>query len=159
LRTCQLSNQRGQDFYRQLLDEARRKLGVTPDSVAIRGFVSQKRDARQMFKTAQELGPPTERIAAYQALLEEYPDSEVSPQAQFMIGFIYSEELKSYDEAEKAFRELLRRYPASELAGSAQWMVEHMRSEEAPPFDLSEADSSRGTPPSPGPAKGSSGKP
>ena len=155
----QLGNQRGQEFYRQVLEGARRKLGVTPDSAAIRGFVSEKRDARQMFKSAQELGPPTERIAAYRALLEAYPDSEVSPQAQFMIGFIYSEELKSYDEAEKAFRELLRRYPTSELANSAQWMVDHMRSEEAPPFDLSEADSSRATPQPPGPAKGSSGKP
>jgi peptidyl-prolyl cis-trans isomerase C len=155
----QLGNQRGQDFYRQLLDQARQKLGVTPDSAAIRKFVSQKRDVREMFKLAQELGPPLERIAAYRALLDEYPDSDVSPQAQFMVGFIQSEELKDYDGAEKAFRELLKRYPDSELTGSAQWMVEHMRSEEAPPFDLSEADSSMGAPRSQGAAKGSAGKP
>jgi len=155
----QLGNQRGQDFYRQLLDQARQKLGVTPDSAAIKKFVSQKRDVRELFKMAQELGPPAERIAAYRALLEEYPDSDVSPQAQFMVGFIHSEELKDYDGAEKAFRELLKRYPGSELAGSAQWMVDHMRSEEAPPFDLSEADSSKGAPRPQGAAKGSAGKP
>lgn len=155
----QLGNQRGQDFYRQLLDQARQKLGVTPDSAAIKKFVSQKRDVRELFKTAQELGPPAERIAAYRALLDEYPDSEVSPQAQFMVGFIQSEELKDFDGAEKAFRELLKRYPGSELAGSAQWMVDHMRSEEAPPFDLSEADSSKGAPRLQGAAKGSAGKP
>jgi len=28
-----------------------------------------------------------------------------------MIGFIYSEELKSYDDAEKSFRALLAKYP------------------------------------------------
>jgi parvulin-like peptidyl-prolyl isomerase len=155
----QLGNQRGQEFYRQLLDQARHKLGVTPDSAAIKRFVSQKRDAKELFKAAQELGPPAERIAAYQALLDEYPDSDVSPQAQFMVGFIHSEELKNYDEAEKAFRELLRRYPRSELASSAQWMVDHMRSEEAPPFDLSEADSSKAAPRPQGTAKGSTGKP
>ena len=155
----QLGNQRGQEFYRQLLDQAREKLGVTPDSAAIKGFISQKRDAREMFKAAQEAGPPAERLAAYRALLEEYPDSEVSPQAQFMVGFIQSEELKDYDGAERAFRELLKRYPRSELAGSAQWMVDHMRSEEAPPFDLSEADSSKGAPRPQGAAKGSAGKP
>jgi tetratricopeptide (TPR) repeat protein len=155
----QLGNQRGQDFYRQLLDQAREKLGVTPDSAAIKDFISQKRDAREMFKAAQEAGPPAERLAAYRALLEEYPDSEVSPQAQFMVGFIQSEELKDYDGAEQAFRELLKRYPRSELAGSAQWMVDHMRSEEAPPFDLSEADSSKGAPRPQGAAKGSAGKP
>jgi len=155
----QLGNQRGQEFYRKLLDQARQKLGVTPDSAAIKKFVSQKRDAREMFKAAQELGPAAERIAAYRALLDAYPDSEVSPQAQFMIGFIHSEELKDYDGAEQAFRELLKRYPGSELAGSAQWMVDHMRSEEAPPFDLSEADSSMGAPRPQGTAKGSAGKP
>jgi peptidyl-prolyl cis-trans isomerase C len=155
----QLGNQRGQEYYRRLLEEARRKLGTTADSAAIRRFVSQKRDARELFKAAQELGPPAERIAAYRALLEEYPDSDVSPQAQFMIGFIHSEELKEYDAAEKAFRELLQRYPKSELASSARWMVDHMRSEEAPPFDLSEADSSRASPRTPGVAKGSAGKP
>jgi peptidyl-prolyl cis-trans isomerase C len=155
----QLGNQRGQDFYRQLLDQARQKLGVTPDSAAIKKFVSQKRDVHEWFKMAQELGPPAERIAAYRALLDQYPDSDVSPQAQFMVGFIQSEELKDYDGAEKAFRELLKRYPGSELASSAQWMVDHMRSEDAPPFDLSEADSSKGAPRPQGAAKGSSGKP
>ena len=155
----QLGSQRGQDFYRQRLEEARRKLGVTPDSAAIKGFVSQKRDAREMFKAAQDIGPPVDRLAAYRALLEEYPDSDVSPQAQFMVGFIYSEELKNYVEAEKAFREVLARYPKSELAQSAQWMVDHMRSEEAPPFDLSEADSSRTARGAAGAVKGSTGKP
>ena len=156
---CQLGNQRGQEFYRQLLEQARRKLDVAPDSAAIRSFVSQKRDVREVFKAAQELGPPAERVAAYRALLDEFPDSEVSPQAQFMIGFIQSEELKDYDAAEKAFRELLKRYPGSELTGSAQWMVDHMRSEEAPPLVGSEADSSGGAPRPQGAAKGSAGKP
>ncbi len=155
----QLSSQRGQDFYREQLDEARRKLGVTEDSAVIDGFVSQKRDAREMFKEAQEIGPPTDRIAAYQALLKEYPDSDVSPQAQFMVGFIYSEELKNYEQAEKAFRDLLARYPKSELAQSAQWMVDHMRSEEAPPFDLSEADSSKTARGATGAVRNSAGKP
>jgi tetratricopeptide (TPR) repeat protein len=155
----QLGNQRGQEFYRQLLERARQRLGVRPDSAAVRRFVSQKRDVHEMFKAAQELGPPAERIAAFQAVLDEFPDSDVSPQAQFMIGFIHSEELKDYDGAEKAFRELLKRYPGCELAGSAQWMVDHMRSEEAPPFDLSEADSSRSALRLPGAVKGSAGKP
>jgi len=155
----QLANQRGQEFYQKLLEQARQKLGVTPDSSAIKRYVSQKLDARGMFKAAQELGPPAERVAAYQALLDAYPDSDVSPQAQFMIGFIHSEELKEYDQAEKAFRALLKRYPKSELAGSAQWMVDHMRSEEAPPFDLPEADSSRVGAGSQDSAKGSTGKP
>ena len=56
-----------------------------------------------------------------------------------MIGFVYSEELKNFEEAEAAFRELLRRYPKSELAESARWMLDHMRSDDAPA--LAESDS------------------
>ena len=58
-----------------------------------------------------------------------------------MVGFIYSEELKKYDEAEKAFRQLLSRYPKAELAASAQWMIDHMRSEDTPSFINLDSDS------------------
>jgi peptidyl-prolyl cis-trans isomerase C len=136
----ELNTKGSQEYYQRYLEEARRDLGVEPDSAAIKDFLSMKRDPRDLFKAAQEMGSPAARIAAYRALVEEHPDSDVSPQAQFMIGFVYSEELKDYEEAEKAFREMLKRYPDSELAPSAEWMVEHMRSEDAPPFDLSDVD-------------------
>ena len=137
----QLGSQRQQDFYKNQLDEARRSLNVKPDSAAIKRFVSQKKTAREMFNEAQAAGPPEARIEAYQRLLAEFPDSEVSPQAQFMVGFIYSEELKKYDEAEKSFRQLLSRYPKAELAASAQWMIDHMRSEDTPSFINLDSDS------------------
>jgi len=140
----QLSSQRSADYYKSQLDHARHDVGVTPDSAVIKSFLSTQRSARDLFKEAQEAGPPAERLAKYQALLEQYPDSDVSPQAQFMVGFIYSEELKKYDQAEQAFKQLLARYPKSELAPSAQWMVDHMRTEDAPSFLNLEADSSRG---------------
>jgi len=139
----QLSSRRSQDFYKNMLDDARRSLNVRPDSAAIRDFVSQKKTAREQFNEAQALSAPEARIEAYRKLLVEHPTSDVSPQAQFMVGFIYSEELKNYDEAEKAFRELLRRYPKAELAASAQWMIDHMRSEEAPAFINLDGDSVR----------------
>ncbi len=142
----QLSGQRSQDFYKSRLDQARKSLGVAPDSAAIKRYVSQKKEAREMFKDAQEKATPEERIAAYRQLLADYPVSEVSAQAAFMVGFTYSEELKRYDEAEKAFRDLLAHYPTSELAASAQWMVDHMRTEEAPAFIQSTADSIKAPP-------------
>ena len=83
---------------------------------------------------AQEAGGPEQRITAYRKVVEAWPEADLTPQAAFMVGFIYSEELKDYDRAEKAFRELLAKYPKSELTASAQWMVEHMRTEEAPNF-------------------------
>jgi peptidyl-prolyl cis-trans isomerase C len=142
----QLSNQRSQEFYKSKLSEAREELGVRPDSVTIKSFVSQKKSARDLFNEAQAIGPPEARIKAYTKLLEDYPDSDVSPQAQFMVGFIYSEEIKNYDQAERAFRDLLARYPKAELAASAQWMIDHMRTEEAPAFVDLNTDSTRAAP-------------
>jgi peptidyl-prolyl cis-trans isomerase C len=138
----QLAQTRNQDFYRMRLALEKASLGFTIDSAAVNDFVAQKKTAQELFRAGQEAGPATDRIAAYQELLKEYPDSDVSPQAQFMIGFIYSEELKNYDEADKAFRQLLARYPKAELADSARWMLEHMRNQEAPAFMNPGADSS-----------------
>ena len=161
----QLSGQRTQEFYRRLLEKARHDIGVTADSNAIRGFVSARKSAREMFKDAQETTGPQARIDAYQRVVDSWPESDVAPQAQFMVGFIHSEELKDYDGADKAFHLLLQKYPKSELASSAQWMIDHMRTEEAPAFITQEADSSRAAPaPEPRAASvrrkpGSSGKP
>ncbi|OGF18185.1 MAG: hypothetical protein A2W00_09905 [Candidatus Eisenbacteria bacterium RBG_16_71_46] len=136
----QLTSQRSQDYYRELLEQARRDLQVRPDSSAIRDFVSQRKSPREMFDEAQQVTAPTARIDAFEAMLRAYPDDPLAAQAQFMVGFIYSDELKDYDRAEKAFRELLKRFPKSELAASAQWMVEHMRSTDVPTFNGSDED-------------------
>ena len=157
--TRQISGQRSQDFYRSKLDDARKRLGVTPDSAAIKRYTTQKKGAREMFKDAQDQPTAEARIAAYRSLLTAYPDSEVCAQAAFMVGFTYSEELKNYDAAEKAFRELLARYPKSELAASAQWMIAHMRTEEAPAFVQSAADSLATTRPAAGAPGNHAGKP
>lgn len=146
----QIGQPRSQEYYRRRLAEEKALLGFTQDSMAVRDFVSQKKTAQEMFREGQEAGAPTARIAAYRRLLQDYPDSDVSPQAQFMIGFIFSEELKNYEEAEKAFREVASRYPKSELVESARWMIDHMRSEDAPNFPNLGADSSAGASPAVG---------
>ena len=157
--TRQISSQRSQDYYRSKLDDARKRLGVTPDSAAIKRYTTQKKGAREMFKDAQDQPTAEARIAAYRSLLAAYPDSEVCAQAAFMVGFTYSEELKNYDAAEQAFRELLARYPKSELAASAEWMIGHMRTEEAPAFIQSAADSAAARPRATGPPGNHAGKP
>jgi hypothetical protein len=154
----QMSSQRSNDYYKQQLNAAKAALGVRADSTAIKAYLNQKKTAREMFKDAQEAGPAATRVEAYRRLLREYPESDVAPQAQFMIGFINSEELKDYPAAEREFRALLTRYPKSELAPSAQWMVDHMRSEEAPSFMNLEADSTQRGAPGKG-AKGTNRKP
>ena len=141
-----LGSKKSQDYYQTQLDQAKKSLNVKPDSAAIRNFVSQRKTAREMFNEAQSAGAPAERITGYRKVLAEYPDSDVSPQAQFMIGFIQSEELKDYDAADASFKSLVSRYPKSELVPSAQWMIEHMRKEDAPQFMNLESDTSNTAP-------------
>jgi peptidyl-prolyl cis-trans isomerase C len=132
--TRTLTQQRQSGFYNDLLEKARARIGVTPDSAAIKTYTSARKTAREMFQDAQQAGAPQLRIDAYRKVVETYPEADITPQALFMVGFVNSEELKNYDDAEKAFRELLAKYPKSELTASATWMVDHMRSEEAPNF-------------------------
>jgi peptidyl-prolyl cis-trans isomerase C len=141
-----LGSKKSQDYYQSQLDAAKKSLNVKPDSAAIKNFVSQRKTAREMFNEAQSAGAPGERISGYRKVLADYPDSDVSPQAQFMIGFIQSEELKDYDAADASFKELIRRYPKSELVPSAKWMVDHMRKEDAPSFMNLAGDSSQTAP-------------
>src|SRR5262249_16477469 len=118
---------------------------------------------------AGEVPGADERVAAYRAVVESYPESEYAPQALFMVGFVESEEKRAYDQAEQAFKELLAKYPKSELVSSAQWSVGNMRSDKTPNFGrpgglgkASDHDSPERTPSgdkSAPPAAGSTGKP
>jgi peptidyl-prolyl cis-trans isomerase C len=134
----QLSNQANETYYRAQLEAARAAAGVRWNEAAVDSFLLGRRSAAELFRAAQDAATSDERIAAYQRVVDEYPDSEFAPQSQFMVGFIYSEEKKDYDRAEAAFRALIERYPGSELSVSAQWMLEHMRSDTVPEFDPAE---------------------
>jgi peptidyl-prolyl cis-trans isomerase C len=130
----QMGQERTQTYYQDQVTKLKTKFKVSPDSAAIKNWMSAKKSARDMFQEAQAGGDADTRIVAYRKVVDEYPDADVTPQALFMVGFINSEEKKDYDAAEKVFRELLQKYPKSELAASAQWMVDHMRTDEVPAF-------------------------
>ena len=130
----QIGQERTQRYYQDQVARIKAQYKVSPDSAAIKNWMSAKKNARELFQDAQAAGDAASRIAAYRKVVDEFPDAEVTPQALFMVGFIHSEELKDHDTAERIFRELLQRYPKSELASSAKWMVDHMRTEDVPGF-------------------------
>lgn len=67
-----------------------------------------------------------DRIQLYRELLDKYPDSDYAPEAQFMIGFVYSEELQDLVEARRAYELVLQNYPDDEMADQARWMIENL---------------------------------
>jgi len=83
----------------------------------------------ELFGLAQQAendGNFEKAVDLYTMLLEKYPQNEHNYKAQFMIGFIFSEELKDYDQARTAMQKVVERYPDCDLADDAQWMLDHM---------------------------------
>jgi peptidyl-prolyl cis-trans isomerase C len=131
-----LGRQMQEDYYKQQLNKAKQGSSFRFNQAVVDSFLHGKKSAPELFREAQDATTTDERVAGYERVISEYPTSEQAPQAQFMVGFVYSEEKKDYDKAEAAFKKLLRDYPKSELAHSAQWMLDNMRTDALPNFDL-----------------------
>ncbi len=84
------------------------------------------RTAEQLFRLGAETRNNHAKLYYYQTLVDQYPDDERAHQAQFMVGFIQSEEFGSTGEAAVSFRKLIRNYPDSEYAESAQYMLKNL---------------------------------
>jgi len=80
----------------------------------------------ELFEEAQKVSSPKDRIRLYERVLETYPDDPRAYEAQFMIGFTYSEELGNYARARIAFATVVAKYPDCDLCDSAKWMLENL---------------------------------
>jgi peptidyl-prolyl cis-trans isomerase C len=163
-----LSRQMQEDYYKAQLAKAKESESFRYNQAVVDSFLHGQKSSADLFRDAQDATTSDERIAGYQRVVDQYPQSEQAPQAEFMVGFVYSEEKKDYDRAEAAFKKLLADYPKSELSHSAQWMLDNMRTDALPNFDLpngvkrsANPGSNVETPPTatkPSPAKPNSGK-
>jgi peptidyl-prolyl cis-trans isomerase C len=131
-----LSRQMQEDYYKQQLAKAKDSASFRYNQAVVDSFLHGQKSSAELFRNAQDATTSDERIAGYARVVDQYPQSEQAPQAQFMVGFVYSEEKKDYDKAEAAFKKLLKDYPKSELAHSAQWMLDNMRTDALPNFEL-----------------------
>lgn len=72
-----------------------------------------------------EVNPETS-IEYFRLFIERFPDHERAHQAQFLIGFTLSEQMKEYDAATEAFQALIDNYPESDFVDDAEWMMQNM---------------------------------
>jgi peptidyl-prolyl cis-trans isomerase C len=93
-----------------------------------------QRGPAELFEFAQTTTDPQQRIAAFQQIVDRYPEDKTAPEALFMIGFVYAEELKDAAMADHTFAQLLEKYPESEMARTARWMQENLH-EPLPKFE------------------------
>lgn len=72
---------------------------------------------------------PEKKIKLYEALLRRMPESPSCAEAQFMIGFVYAEELGDENAAREALQQVLEKYPDSELVSSARRLLDSLNSD------------------------------
>ena len=85
-----------------------------------------------------------EALTNFKLILENYPKSEFSAKAMFMIGFINANHLKNFDEAKKYYEEFIKKFADHELVASAQYELKTLGKdiEELPIFQkIEESDS------------------
>jgi EpsD family peptidyl-prolyl cis-trans isomerase len=84
------------------------------------------RSPEELWEIAQMENDPYKRVQYYRDLVTRHPDHKYAPQALFMIGFVYAEELRDLVMARRAFDELLDEYPNNDIVESATWMIENL---------------------------------
>jgi len=118
------------ELYDKTLEDLKKKYRATINEKLLR---PQARSEEELFTLAQQTDDPMQRMNYYSELVFNYPEGAHAAEAQFMIGFIQSEELKNYEAARNAFQRMIENYPNHELVGSAKWMLENM-GKATPPF-------------------------
>jgi outer membrane protein assembly factor BamD (BamD/ComL family) len=89
-----------------------------------------------------EKGDFQSAIKTYEDLLKLYPDSPRAYKAQFLIAFVYSENLKDYEKAKINYEKLIEKYPNCDLVDDAQYMLKTMENDTLPPVpDVGETPS------------------
>ncbi|MFH1679032.1 MAG: peptidyl-prolyl cis-trans isomerase, partial [Candidatus Eisenbacteria bacterium] len=95
------------------------------------GEPDPERQAAKLFELAQATTDPKTRIKYYDEIVKNHPDDPFACEAQFMIGFVYSEELHDFDLARGAFEKVAADKEAcsEELRNNAAWMLQNMGGE------------------------------
>jgi len=96
---------------------------------------SGKKTEQELYTRAQEFsekGDFQSAIQTYQDILKAYPDSPRAYKAQFLIGFVYSENLKDYENARVNYQKVIEKYPDCDLADDARYMLENLQQDNPP---------------------------
>lgn len=87
----------------------------------------------------EKQGKAQEAVAAYQKIIDKYPNSPVCDDAQYQIGYVYqrlgmegkSQDLSALKESQNNYQDFLLQYPNSEKAKQADENMKKMTSREA----------------------------
>ena len=89
-------------------------------------MMSAERTPEELWNLAQNSTDSYQRLRYYEQITQKYPDNRYAPEALFMMGFVYAEELKSMPDADRAFNRVVNEYPNAEVAKTAEWMLQNI---------------------------------
>ena len=113
-------------LYNTIFPQLREKYEVEINEDAFLPSVSIGADSLMTMAQESMSTDPETAVTYFKLFLDRYPENERCDQAQFLIGFTFSEQMKDFDAARTAFSTLVQNYPESELADDAQWMIDNM---------------------------------
>ena len=85
-----------------------------------------ERTPEELWNLAQNSTDSQQRLRYYEQIVEKYPTTDFAPEALFMIGFVYAEEIQSPTDADRAFNRVINEYPNAEVAKTAEWMLKNL---------------------------------
>ena len=106
--------------------------GVALMSLALIVGCSSKPSEEELFvkaKKAQEARDFYAAVQAYQNVVTEYPQGDRADEAQFMIGFLYANDIQDTAKAKDAYQKFLDNYTAVSDSGmvlSAKWELANL---------------------------------
>jgi len=102
------------------------KYHVEVNNDAIKKYIGYPMTPEDFIRTLGEVTSSGDKINLCKDMLAQFPHHKYAPYVQFLMGFVYSEELHNYVDAAEAFKQLLEQYPNSKFAAAAQWMLDNM---------------------------------
>jgi peptidyl-prolyl cis-trans isomerase C len=119
-----LTNEKIKDVKKAKVEELRKN--YTVENYMEEYYLKVQRSPEELFTFAQNSDDPWARIEAFEEIVDKFPEDKYAPQALFMIGFVYLEELSDKVSAGRYFGRVLSQYPDSDVADSARWMLDNI---------------------------------
>jgi parvulin-like peptidyl-prolyl isomerase len=115
------------DYFRNtVIPDLREQYGVSINEDAFLPGIDVPADSLMELAQGMMETSPDRAIRYFQLYLERFPNDPKAYQAQFLIGFTYSEYMHDMDAAREAFANMVTRFPDTELTDDAQWMIDNM---------------------------------
>lgn len=109
-----------EDVARSFVDVCEAYAISAPDSEDVPVFLHKAAETARTMRTLPKA------LSLYDWILDRYADHEKAPQALFLKGFTYDNNLNDIENARKYYEEFLAKYPEDEFADDTQFLLENL---------------------------------